>query len=69
MEIKFKPFISDQFVALIVESKMVQEQAKALELEPSQLHDLAKNIIITSFQKYKIDINSLINHLKGRERD
>lgn len=64
MVIKFSPRITDNFVKVVLNDIRVIEITDSTDMEDDELHCLAKQIIITAFAKYNININDLINYLR-----
>jgi len=64
MVIKFSPRISDAFIDFILKDKKVVDVFDSTNLEDDEVHKIAKQVVITAFSKYNININDLINYLK-----
>ncbi len=69
MIIKFSPRISNAFIDVILKDPKVIEVLDDTDLEDDEVHAIAKQIVITAFSKYNININDLINYLKEGKTD
>lgn len=69
MEIQFKPFVSDQFVEVVKDEKISRKHCESLinQFGDEKGNEIIKSIIIASLHSYRININDLIDHLKGRD--
>ena len=69
MIIKFSPRISNAFIDVVLRDPKVIDVLDDTNLEDDEIHKIAKQIVITAFAKYNININDLINYLKEGKAD
>lgn len=63
MQINFNPRVTSSFADLIMKTDRVKAVLHEIDSEEER-RNIVKEILISGFTRYKIDINDLINYLK-----